>query len=44
MERANEATLAIKEKENERKWELKSLEMKQKIESLQNQHQVLNYT
>ncbi|XKL59306.1 hypothetical protein PGB90_000322 [Kerria lacca] len=39
MERANEATLAIKEKENERKWELKSLEMKQKIESLQNQHQ-----
>lgn len=40
MERANEATLAIKEKENERKWEKKSLDMQKKIDSLQAQHQV----
>ncbi len=40
MERANEATLAIKEKENERKWQAKSLDMQKKIESIQIQHQV----
>lgn len=40
MERANEATLAIREKENERKWQGKSLEMQKRIEALQLQHQV----
>lgn len=44
MERENEATLAIKEKENERKWEKKSIEMQKKIEALQNQHQVLVFS
>ncbi|XP_065213079.1 centrosomal protein of 131 kDa-like [Planococcus citri] len=39
MERQNEATLAIREKDNERKWEKKSIEMHKKIEALQNQHQ-----
>lgn len=40
IERTSEATLAIKEKENERKWEMKSIEMQKKIEALQLEHQV----
>lgn len=40
MERANDATLAIREKENEQKWQSKSIEMQKKMESLRIQHQV----
>lgn len=42
IERTSEATLAIKEKENERKWEMKSIEMQKKIEALQLEHQVID--
>lgn len=40
MERANEATLAKREKEMERKWEIKEIEIQRKIEAIQQQHQV----